>query len=339
MIIKACEFVSLKIPIRYKKKHKEQIFIKLKDNNGCPGYGEMAPLYKFSKETIKNTKKQLINIKKQMQQNGNSFKLHPSTRMGTELAVLQLLLKKNKLDIRRALGVDFVTELEISALIGRKDKAPETIKRIKNQKICTLKLKIGKKSIKKDICFIKKILKTNPEINLRIDSNKSLSLNDLEKLVIKIDINRIEHIEEPIENNEKFSMLPTKIKEKVALDEATRDPAFAGILKETKKATLVLKPTLIGGIGQYLRAKKIAKQERGNVILSSSFESNFLLSFFALINSSRKAIGADTYKWMKKNPINDLYIYSGNAIKVEKARKAFAGFCYENLNKKRASGE
>lgn len=126
------------------------------------------------------------------------------------------------------------------------------------------KLKIGR--IQNENSVLKEILKKT-SLQLRLDANCSLQTQELLELLKDVPRNRIDYIEEPLQNISNLNNLFQKVPIPFALDENLLH--FQGAHQCLK--AIILKPTLIG---DFFKIKKIIQKfPEQEVLISSSYES------------------------------------------------------------------
>lgn len=164
------------------------------------------------------------------------------------------------------------------------------------QGFTTLKLKIKHLPISHTIEIVRKLQKY--PIHLRIDANRTWSLEQTRTFIKSIHMEKIEYLEEPLFNPKELKQLPSC---PLALDETLLEPALAkDLIQNSRITTLVLKPTLLGSslYSWISHARTTGKK----LSFSSSFESSIGLVHIAQLQALHEpslAVGIDTQRYFQ----------------------------------------
>ena len=143
-----------------------------------------------------------------------------------------------------------------------------------------VKLKVGRGDLETDLDRIRQILDTaDPDAMLRLDGNRSWSLEQVSVLCAAIDPRRVEYLEEPLRPGLSYAGWVDRTGIPFAWDETLREDS-APDLDTPGLEALVLKPMLTG-LG---RTRELVEQARARGIksvLSAAYESNLSLEFHA----------------------------------------------------------
>jgi o-succinylbenzoate synthase len=226
------------------------------------GLGEVAPLPGWSQENLQDI----------------LTKPHPSLEFGL-------------LSASSAFPTIFPS-IEIAALtFNRKD----VIKAIQ-QGYQTIKLKVKNTEIANAIDIINQ---SPASIRWRIDANRSWDLQETIKFFRSIDEQRIEYIEEPLQNIQQLDQLPFI---PIALDETLLSFDATQTLIPDNIRAFVLKPTLLGSRIHSLI--DLGHKLHKTLVFSSCFESEiglFHIARLQSIHSPKIAAGIDTYRYFQNH--------------------------------------
>eukprot|EP00435_Cladocopium_sp_Y103_P073485 s884_g43.t2 len=279
------------------------------DGAKLAGLGEVTPLPLFHKETLDEAESQLNSILAQwnskppkvpfglgrldgtltqwldQQCTGN---LLPSVRAGLEMALLHLL-RRVAPEARRPQRSD----VSINSLLARdEDLAADTA--------LVAKLKVGKEPLEdaqRTNQLAKLLLAKRPQARLRLDANRSWSLEQAASFINNLDEQALqitEYLEEPVEKSpqllQHWEVLSEKTQRRLAfaVDESLTEGIVSTKDLENCKApikALVLKPSL-QGLEQTAAMAKWAEERGAVAVLSSAFESGVALCHFALLAST-----------------------------------------------------
>jgi len=160
----------------------------------------------------------------------------------------------------------------------------------------SFKLKVGQQSLEQDLQSLHNLLRHLPEIQLRLDANRSWSLADLHTLLSQLPEQGIDYLEEPLKNPADYAYWPPSATCRLALDESLAEPAWqtwAGFAQ-----VLVLKPMLLGP--ERLQAcLALARETQKQVVFSSVFESGLGLRYLAQLawqQAPQTPAGLDTWR-------------------------------------------
>lgn len=278
------------------------------DGAKMAGLGEVTPLPLFHKETLDEAESQLNYILAQwnsrppkvpfdlgrldgtltkwldQQCTGN---LLPSVRAGLEMALLHLLRRAPE-GWRRPQRSD----VSINSLLARdEDLAADTA--------LVAKFKVGKEPLEdaeRTNQLAKLLLEKRPQARLRLDANRSWSLEQAASFINNLDEQALqitEYLEEPVQQSpqllQHWEVLSEKTERRLAfaVDESLTEGIVSTKDLESCKApikALVLKPSL-QGLEQTAAMAKWADEHGAVAVLSSAFESGVALCHFALLAS------------------------------------------------------
>lgn len=226
--------------------HREGYYIKLTHHSKILGTGEIAPLKGLHKESLQDVKKELTASTKTL------LACHyPSVRFGIE-SITTTLPRASQ-----------VTSNQLYLLNGH---APIDSK--------TLKIKVGRDEVKREIIAINQILKEHKEIILRLDGNKQMDEATLEILINEIGVQNIEYLEEPLKEMNRWNHFYERYKIPLAIDESLFDNSYHHLLGVK---AYVIKPTLYG-VKKTLRLIDEAHQNQCMAVISSTFDTEIAMA-------------------------------------------------------------
>lgn len=164
------------------------------------------------------------------------------------------------------------------------------------------KLKVGQRTPETDLARISALLKIAPDLSLRLDANRSWSLDQALAFGAALPAKGIDYLEEPLRDVGQLPALRARLPVPLALDESLREDPPPEILAAA--AVYVLKPMLLGP--ERVRALSAWAAASGRqVVLSSIFESDFGLRYLALLCQrlpAAAAAGLDTWRAFAPDP-------------------------------------
>lgn len=160
----------------------------------------------------------------------------------------------------------------------------------------SFKLKVGLRALADDAQRVLKLRDAlGPAAEIRLDANRTWTLDQALAFAAQIASARVAYIEEPLIQAADLSTFAVRSGIGVALDESlikTDPQVFRGLV------ALVLKPSLLGWERTWRLGQWAASQSL-KVIVSSTFETGLALSFFARLAafwSPKEAAGLDTWR-------------------------------------------
>ncbi len=265
----------------------------LQHDDGSWGQGEASPLPGFSPDTIDDCRKALSDLdptllvpRLEPGMKATVELLLASSRLPAVLPAAKAALETALLDLwARAAGKPAWTLLtddpappshSVAALLSDLDTARVDAERALARGIRTFKLKVGRAGAEaRELEVARQLRALGPELRLRLDANRAWSTEQAVALVPRFAELGLELFEEPCA----FTGLPSLASTGVAFgfDESLRDLDLRRVTPQTLSArgvkAVVLKPTLLGGIGACVGWAKRARSNGCAVILSHAFES------------------------------------------------------------------
>lgn len=308
------------------------IIVKITDENGFVGFGDVAPLPGFSVETLekcevelnriyysiiaKGAKDEPFNLSTELQ----SISYLPSLRFGIEQAIIALLAKRK--EITTFLHKDTVIKVNGVVGVGPKEKIFKAIDNLLANDFKTIKIKVGSKNFKDDIELIETISKRiDDSIKLRIDVNGKWNFEDAESAVNNLDKSKIELIEQPLDNINELVMLSDLSPIPIAVDEIIKTGNDAkDLIEKSNIQHFVLKPSILGGVIETIGLIKSAETLNKKIIISSAFESvvgRSMIGLLASLITEDYAHGLNTASFFENDLDSDAYPVSKGKIEFK----------------------
>ena len=171
----------------------------------------------------------------------------------------------------------------------------------------TLKYKVGGRNVADDIAMVKHVASMlPPEARIRLDANRSWSLEDAVRFGIGVEGSPITFVEEPLIDVSAYMQLEQRTAMPLALDESlARSPDL--LQREWKNlAALVLKPTLLGGHAALSRLFDWARNHGVCAVISSMYESGVGIRALLALAAEKTpgvAAGLDTYAMLAEDVV------------------------------------
>ncbi len=344
--------LPLVAPLRLGKQEllsRRGFIIRLGDNEGHIGYGEVAPFPGLHRETVETALQQLLALRQDLfgsappeaverLQGGfehwlGGYGLYPSLRHGLETAVLNYLACRRGITLAALLNPAYRKSLECNALLIDSTELAAQAQHLSAAGYPTVKLKVGRQPLEQDIAFVRTARQAlGPACSLRLDANRYWDLATAVRFGQAIAACEIEYIEEPLADPEQSTAFQELTGIPVALDEslALANPATLDLPPGV--AAFVLKPAVLGGFERTLRFIELARRHHLKTVISSVFESGIglaALANYAAAVCGPVPIGLDTYRWLREDLPEQRFTADGGRIDVdgvdERARRLRAG--------------
>ncbi|WP_294347822.1 o-succinylbenzoate synthase [Prosthecochloris sp.] len=148
------------------------------------------------------------------------------------------------------------------------------------------------------------------DISLRLDSNRSFSLENACTFFKRIPVNSIEYIEEPLADPHHIPEFFSRTGINSALDESLwMNPGIWNEIPHDCIGGIVLKPSRIGSFSDTLRFALQAEEEKIPAVVSSAYETGIGLGFYArlasIISPEPTPCGLDTFRQLSHDILPD----------------------------------
>ena len=237
---------------------------------GRYGYGEIAPLPGFSRESLDQAEIQLQAFCRAVN-NGQfdgkaplaAWSLLPSVAFGIESAFWWLQQDS------------WVAAPTVAPLLnGARADILRRLEHWQEPWPDEFKLKTGRSTLADDCITLHQILQIVPEsVRIKLDANRQWSFAQAVQLADAIDVARVAYVEEPTGHSTEFSRLYQQTGLPFALDETVQQPDYQ-FEPMPGLVAIVIKPTLVGGLGRCQQLVTAAHAAGIRAVFSSSYESS-----------------------------------------------------------------
>ena len=323
MIIR--KFKSIPFVIRLKKlfinsnieiSKRQGFIIKITDEQGNKGYGEIAPLPGSSLESyesiipiIKELKERMIGseLNSDVFQNINNY---PSVEFGLSQAFHSIFLLRNGLNPEWKLN----SIISVNGIIGMmpKSEALNKVEKLVENGFKTIKIKVGREKIEDDIDLIKSFSENfSSDIKYRLDANGKWDIDKTKFAVKHLENINVEYLEQPVKKFDELIKLSSISKIPIAADESIRSSSdVQTMLLESNIQYIVLKPSIMGGITESIDLINLIETKKHKVIISSAFESSIgrsALVFLSSLVKNNSAHGLAVSSYFSNDIAEDTY--------------------------------
>lgn len=258
------------------------------------GYGEIAPLSEFSKETTAEAGEQAQALL-ELWVKGEAFALAdalPSVAFGLSMAELELTgglpTEGNYLTAPLCAGDPDALVVALSKMPGDK----------------VAKIKVGMYEAVRDGMVANMFIEAIPGLRLRLDANRQwtpVKARQFAKYVKPEHRSGIAFLEEPCMTPEDSLAFAQETGINIAWDETVRDEGFE-VKAEPGVSAIVIKPTMVGSVQRCMELVKQAHEAGLTAVISSSMESSLglnQLARFAAWQTPDVIPGLDTMQLFK----------------------------------------
>lgn len=271
------------------------LIIEHQDNKqGCLHYAEIAPLPGFSRESMTQVIEQTIAFLNNKLQNENQ--LYPSLQFALDCLATKQTADKTELKID-----------SIPLLLGNNENLLKQYQKLNQPP--KIKLKAGRQTVMQDIDLFNQLWQLNPQLSIRCDANQTWNKSQAEQFFKGINKLQLDYIEEPTADHDHNLQLASEHNIYLGLDETLQNSEFNYQAHPYIKA-LVLKPMLIGSRARLDAFINVAKKDKLQVSISSSFESVIGLQQLEKLANSysgkcQLSLGIDTLKYFQQGLLTD----------------------------------
>lgn len=289
------------------------ILINITDERGNSAWGEVAPLPKWSQETLEEAIDQLVEKKQsiidsdwvdasQALKRIEQLELFPSVEFGLESALLSLLSPMSEHPI------------SVSALLmGSPKEILEQAHLRHLEGYTSAKLKVSNLSFTEAGALISQL---KNQFRLRIDVNKAWKTEESLKFFEQFPLGTFDYVEEPFQNSNDLPLFPHPL----GIDESFPQCLNLKQLDSLPMLkALIYKPTIQGGMRGCLFLREWTAIRGIKLILGGSFESDLGLAHIASMAyrlSLSEPIGIGTYHYLTKRICDPALQFSQSLVHI-----------------------
>ncbi len=266
------------------------LLLRIKDENGKIGLGEVAPLPGLSSESIQDCINLLQDLKSfdQIEDSYLDSSLPSSLRMGIEMALADL--KSEEAGVYFPKGMDQLRSgIRINGLVwmGDKEFMKEQVENKAAGGFTCIKVKIGGIEWERELDLIRFLRERGgPQLEIRLDANGAFERADFIEKWTQLEEFNIHSIEQPLTKGkgEENLLLREDYGVPVAFDEELIDvegKERKELLERARPRYIVLKPSLHGGFSGTAEWIALASSLGIDYWITSALESNHGLAAIA----------------------------------------------------------
>jgi O-succinylbenzoate synthase len=296
-MIEKVQLYQYEIPLKKFRPTRQGLLLNFCTDEGQESWGEISPLEGWSKESLNDAKKQILNIIPSLKKKKiedlfflalNDPSLYSSVSLGL-FGACYPLLHPCTLD-----------PLPVAALlIGSFLEVKEQINVAFEKRFSHVKLKLSHLTVDqaKELLTILK-----GKVSIRLDLNRSWSQADVDTFFSSYPIDTFEYVEEPYQDAEALDSFVHPL----ALDESLADENNWNL---PRLNTVIIKPSVIGAGQKIRRLISHCKERKIKTVVSSAFESGVGMYQIALLahyySLNKNSLGIDTLKFFHDDLLVD----------------------------------
>jgi len=261
--------------------------LRLMRSDGTTGVGEASPLPGYSPDSIAEVSDELQRLADQpvhanplasphvlLEETFTAHPLrHPSSRLALETALLDWLGHTRGTPVHQILAGDVERQpIPIADLVleANPDAWPACVDELLGDGATHVKLKIGS-DLDAEVAALEAIRRAHPALPLRLDGNRRISVEALQRHAHSLEALELELIEEPVAPEEWPAALSLPLP--FALDETLRDATLSRQLLESGNIrAVVIKPMVLGGLRASLEVAERAAAHGAKYLVSHTFD-------------------------------------------------------------------
>lgn len=280
------------------------------DQIGNSEWGEVAPLPKWSTETLDDSLLQLNQKQQEIMkvdwtahncfQELRQLNLLPSVSFGLESALLSILSPISEHTVSTS-----------ALLMGSPEEIMKQAELRYKEGYTSAKLKVSNLSFEE---ANKTINQLKDKFRLRIDVNRAWKTSDSLRFFEQFPLNTFDYVEEPFQDPNDLAVFPHPL----AVDESfPQDLSLEQLESLPTLKALIYKPTIQGGLLGCLPLHDWTKKRGVELVLSSSFESDVGLANVASIAyrlSLLSPVGIGTYSYLNRHICSPALQFSSSFV-------------------------
>ena len=304
------------------------------------GYGDIAPLPGFSRETLDEARDAVVQwagllgrLPKDPIEREKALAFldaMPSVQFGIECATFSF---RHAIGSERSLGLYNPARrtVSVNGLIGGTGDPLDEAKRFRAEGYRAVKIKVGHESVAVDIGRVHAIRAALPiEVAIRLDANRAWAWSDALAFARGVRDVSIEYIEEPLADPDRLPEFAARGDLAVALDETVVECRDMNGLAQRFPwaAAFILKPTLLGGVRRCERIANEAIEFGIRPVVSACFESGIGIAALAHLASALTTedipAGLDTYGWLAGDVLPRRFAIRNGRLDLDEADECVA---------------
>ena len=279
--------------------------------DGREGWGEVAPLPGFSRETAREAWLDLQRLVPSLAEvdladadpvaamAGHLAGVCSSVRCGLEMAAWSAAGGADP--TRLFWGHSSPTFSLCALLAGSPADVVGRAHEVAGQGYRAVKLKVGRRAPAEDADLARRVSEVlGPSVALRLDANRAWAMDDARAFASRLGDVAVAYVEEPLRQPSELTGFHEATGLRLALDETLQEGRPGTWLDLRGLAALVIKPTVSGGLQRARDLWKEAASRSMVCVMSAAFETGVGIRALGWLAAARPdvAAGLDTYRWL-----------------------------------------
>lgn len=333
----ACELYAYRLPLTepvlvrgHRMEQREGLLIHLVSESGHEGWGDIAPLPGFSRETLAEAQQQARLACTRLEGHGYADdqnlldSLLPSVRFGFDSAHMMMSADLHTTNPGEWLGGETSTVSLSALLTGSTDACVAAARRAVSRAYETFKLKVGQGTVEEQVERIRQVRNVLPaKAALRLDANRAWSLESACAIAKALPDFRPAYVEEPLADSTQLTAFHESTGWDLALDETLHGLKPDQALPDIQGVVAwIFKPTLMGSLDDIYEWQRRAHWAHKVAIISAAYESGVGIRMLAEIASRAEdwAAGLDTYRFLAADVFEPRLDFDVGWIELHDAR-------------------
>lgn len=299
------------------------LLVYLTDGKGAEGWGDVAPLPGFSRETLDQARDQVLRELPALAATPACAwpaGILPSVSFGVESA--RLMLEREGSCLAQSLRPDAPHEVPVSRLLTRDAGGAERMA-ASATRCAAIKIKVGTRSAADDAAMVRTVAeRMGTDVGLRLDANRRWTSEQAEDFVSQVSGIPFEYIEEPLADRSALLDFAERTHCPLALDESLAEsaPEANDPLLEHVRA-FILKPTLLGGWSRLKGLIATAATRNIQTVVSACFETGVGLWHLGHLASAMpgpvRPAGIDTWRWLASDVLVPAFTIENDRMRLD----------------------
>lgn len=318
-------------------REREGALVRVDSDTGASGWGDVAPLPGFSRESLGDAETELAALAKRLRgaalhsrddvpswpEPGTPGTPSPSVRFGIETALASLASQAGG-----ETGAElpcFDGAVPVGGLLaGTPRQVLEHSRRLRDAGCRAVKLKVGTRPVPEDAALCRAVRAALGDgVALRLDANRSWDYGQATAFARALGAAGVEYLEEPLADPSRLEDFFDATGIAVALDESLLELAPDDLDRRRGVGAVVLKPTLLGGAGRARAWAARALASNIRPVVSGCFESGVATLALARlawsVTGGAVPAGLDTYRWLDADVVRPRIPVRDGAIRWSRA--------------------
>lgn len=329
------------------------LIVRVDDDAGRWGAGDVAPLPGFSRETLEEVTAEALRtvravegcvVPPRLREVSDRFErwlywqhLSDALNSGVQAAVMDLAAQAGGTSLAVWLADDAAARVPVNGLLlGEGPGLLRFAEALVASGYRALKLKVGRGDPATEAALVRGLREvTGADAALRLDANRAWDYDEARAFLRAVADCGVEYVEEPLRDPTRLVRLSRETGVPVALDETLAEAGIEALERWRGVKAVVLKPTLLGGFEMTWWMARRAMNAGMTPVVSACFESGAGLADLAHLAASfgqpGVAAGLDTYRWLAEDVLAERIDMDAGVVDLAQAARAKRSLRFDAL--------